>query len=579
DASGLASWQDLAGLPAGTSGQTLRHNGSAWIGNSVLYNDGTNIGIGTATPGAKLEIAGQVKITGGNFGAGKVLTSDASGLASWEAPANVAEADGIIGNEVIGTPTGNATLTTGGVGTSGSPYTLALNLGNANTWTALQTFSNGLTVNGTTGAILKIEAVGLGNHSYLNMKAEAASGWNIINFGDESDVDVGRIGYYHPGDYMIFKTNDAERVRIDNSGNVGIGTITPGAKLDVAGDAKINGLTIGKGIGLNNTIIGEYAFASNTVGSLNTIIGRNALGANTTGDSNVAIGDFAGNNRNDTGAPNVNSNQSVFLGQSANPMTENGTNEIVIGYQAIGKGSNSVVLGNDSITKTILNGSVGIGTTAPSFKLDVNGTLRAASFYIDNQIIGPVISQNGTDIIIGDTASGDGMRGLKFNAGNGPRLYIDNGGNVGIGTITPGDKLEVSGNIKTDGIKFSDGTYQTTANGVKIGTGSALANNLFVVRCGSQGKVLITASFNFGAIYGDENSVMSASIKDDLGNVVSYRDGYVMEWDGRLSGDEINISHLSGHNLPNEYINFTAWVADEDVNNLIGTVKIWYVGT
>lgn len=42
-----------------------------------------NVGIGTTTPGAKLEVAGQVKITGGTPGAGKVLTSDATGLATW----------------------------------------------------------------------------------------------------------------------------------------------------------------------------------------------------------------------------------------------------------------------------------------------------------------------------------------------------------------------------------------------------------------------------------------------------------------------------------------------------------------
>ncbi len=45
-----------------------------------------NVGIGTTTPGAKLEVAGTVKITGGVPGAGKVLTSDATGLASWATP-------------------------------------------------------------------------------------------------------------------------------------------------------------------------------------------------------------------------------------------------------------------------------------------------------------------------------------------------------------------------------------------------------------------------------------------------------------------------------------------------------------
>ena len=48
-----------------------------------MYNDGTRVGIGTATPGTTLEVAGQVKITGGTPGLNKVLTSDASGLATW----------------------------------------------------------------------------------------------------------------------------------------------------------------------------------------------------------------------------------------------------------------------------------------------------------------------------------------------------------------------------------------------------------------------------------------------------------------------------------------------------------------
>ena len=54
---------------------------------SLLYvrNDG-KVGIGTTSPGAALEINGQIKITGGAPGANKVLTSDAAGLASWVTP-------------------------------------------------------------------------------------------------------------------------------------------------------------------------------------------------------------------------------------------------------------------------------------------------------------------------------------------------------------------------------------------------------------------------------------------------------------------------------------------------------------
>jgi hypothetical protein len=46
-----------------------------------------NVGIGNATPTEKLEVQGSVKIVDGTQGAGKVLTSDAAGKASWQSPA------------------------------------------------------------------------------------------------------------------------------------------------------------------------------------------------------------------------------------------------------------------------------------------------------------------------------------------------------------------------------------------------------------------------------------------------------------------------------------------------------------
>lgn len=54
--------------------------GTTIIGDSDMDN---RVGIGTADPIAKLDLVGNIKITDGTQGEGKVLTSDASGLASW----------------------------------------------------------------------------------------------------------------------------------------------------------------------------------------------------------------------------------------------------------------------------------------------------------------------------------------------------------------------------------------------------------------------------------------------------------------------------------------------------------------
>ncbi len=45
-----------SGLPSGSSGQTLRHDGSDWTAAGNLYNDGSFVGVGTDTPGANLHI-------------------------------------------------------------------------------------------------------------------------------------------------------------------------------------------------------------------------------------------------------------------------------------------------------------------------------------------------------------------------------------------------------------------------------------------------------------------------------------------------------------------------------------------
>ncbi len=73
-------------LAQSKTGGLLLNTGGAEYG--LIIQNG-NVGIGTASPTAKLEVAGQVKITGGSPGAGKVLTSDAEGLGQWSVPTGI----------------------------------------------------------------------------------------------------------------------------------------------------------------------------------------------------------------------------------------------------------------------------------------------------------------------------------------------------------------------------------------------------------------------------------------------------------------------------------------------------------
>jgi hypothetical protein len=68
DAAGVLTWQSPNSLlPTGTAGQTFRHNGTNWISNSNIYNDGINVGIGTTSPTCKLDVIGTVKSSGTNI--------------------------------------------------------------------------------------------------------------------------------------------------------------------------------------------------------------------------------------------------------------------------------------------------------------------------------------------------------------------------------------------------------------------------------------------------------------------------------------------------------------------------------
>ena len=178
-----------------------------------------NVGIGTINPLAKLDVAGQIKITDGTHGAGKVLTSDANGLATWTTPGSGSS------NLADGTAVGNTNYW------NGTDWVETSNL-----------FSNGNNVGiGTTTPTSQFDIMGnTESRSRFRYGTETA-GLTIGNWSNEAYV------YNELNTDLVFGTNNAARVRIKNDGNVGIGTDTPGAKLDVAGAIKITDGSQGAG--------------------------------------------------------------------------------------------------------------------------------------------------------------------------------------------------------------------------------------------------------------------------------------------------------------------------------------------
>ncbi len=158
-------------------------------------------------------------------------------------------------------------------------------------------------------------------------------------------------------------------------------------------------------------------------------------------------------------------------------------------------------------------GYVGIGTTQPSAKLTVAGTLSSSSMKIVNSISGYGVS-DGLDI------SQYGTNSYLSNMENGPLYLSTNGlirttlsseGNLGIGTMAPLRKLDVNGEVNIsgngeymlyskgaetiwyDGTYFSwgyGGNYNYFSDNVTIGGGGSMVPNYKLVVNGDAAKTL-----------------------------------------------------------------------------------------
>jgi len=262
--------------------------------------------------------------------------------------------------------------------------------------------------------------------------------------------------------------------------------------------------------GFKNSFFGNFAGALNTTGSHNSFFGNQA-GQNNTVSDNSFFGAFAGFT-NATGTSNA------FVGRNAgfNSTGSNNTamgafadlatgvaNATAVGANAQVTQSNSLVLGSIiGVNGAVANTNVGIGTTAPLGKLQVQTT--------NDTNPGTVTAWDSRHFVIGGGASTGGI-GMSYDQTNNvgylealsPSVFWRNlvlqsgGGNVGIGTTTPAARLAIKGN-GTDVLIGDTGCGSPTA---AIGFGSLSGCNAFSLGANpSLHETVVNAPFSDGRI-------------------------------------------------------------------------------
>lgn len=417
------------------------------------------LGIGTSAPSAKLEInngtsAGAVKIVDGTQAAGKVLTSDANGLASWQIPSAGA------------TYTGSASVSLNAGSFQRAALTGDVTAGldsNATTVVGIQGKPISIT-SPTTGQVLKYDGT--------NWSPSADN--NTIVTGDNGltktadNIQLGgaltkatTISGVSATNKLVITGTGVDAVNIGNNTlsidatnkRVGIGTAAPIASLEVRGAVRAGVINTGESIGENSIALGDMSIATglNSFSAGRNTIARGtasiAIGAEVSASGLIAIALGSASSASGTG--------SIVIGGAS---SAEGPHSIAIGSNATTKGGYSYALGNNATASGSQSFAFGSGTVAPTVFSTVMGKqnlIRTGS---------PDLPMISTDPL--------------FQLGNGTTLSsnaitVQNDGKISLGTHTVvpvfgAETLLVNGSIKTAGNTYADYVFEDYFEGNSI---------------------------------------------------------------------------------------------------------------
>lgn len=345
--------------------------GTNSVSSSILYQSGSNIGIGTTTPSYSLDISGTIRGSAdaiiNGLTVGKGFTNNASATA-FGVDAN------LVNTSLFSTAFGyqaSRNNTSGGITAIGYQAGFSNTTGESNIAIGYQSLYSNTTSSWNT-------AVGSNCMTFATGQQNSGFGYQVL------DNVTGRF-------------------------NVGMGYrslryLTSGEFNTAIGGTSSNNI----GTGGFNTTIGYGALAFGTQGnanSNNTVVGYSSL-SQVVGDNNTSLG-FQAGRYIANGSTNVTAlNNSILIGYNTKVLANSQTNQIVIGYDETGLGSNTTIIGNSSTVTTAIRGNLLLGTTTDAgYKLDVAGTTRftgnsliSGSLTITGSLIAPTItgSLNGT---------------------------------------------------------------------------------------------------------------------------------------------------------------------------------------